>query len=134
MESESYIFRRLKSTPGLAALRGRIYPLVAPPTAKAPFGVYIRRSTATEQTFQGPLKQEVAEIALTLFDETYLGATKLVISVRNTLDGFVGFRFGNHILRVAITSESDTFVTADGGEMLPLYGVEMSISVRIVTK
>jgi len=128
--AEAWLYRRLKTLPGLHALGGRIYPMIAPPGTVPPFAIYLRKSTDAIQTFQAPLPYEETSFVITVFASSYLGSKTLAKTIRETLNGFVGFSGGVHILFVAITSEADTLVSADAGELLPFYGVEIALEIK----
>ena len=130
---EAWLYRRLRTIPGLHALGGRVYPLLAPPGAALPFAIYLRKTTDSIQTLSSPLPYEVESFVVTMFERSYVGSKALSQATREALNGFVGFHGGVDILFVEITSEADTLVSADAGELLPFYGVELSITIKFRT-
>lgn len=127
---EAWLYRRLRTIPGLRALGSRIYPLVAPPGVAPPFSIYMRKSTGATMTLTGPLPYETSSFVVTVFASSYTGAKALAASARESLNGFVGFYAGVHILFVEISSEADTLVSADAGELLPFYGIELTVDIK----
>jgi hypothetical protein len=130
---EAWLYRRLRTIPGLHALGSRVYPLLAPPGAALPFAIYLRKTTDSIQTLSAPLPYEVESFVVTLFERSYVGSKALSQAARDALNGFVGFQGGVDILFVEITSEADTLISADAGELLPFYGVELSITIKFRT-
>lgn len=109
--------------------------MIAPPSTTAPFAVYSRKATKPEFHFMGDIPQAVLVIfSFTVFDKTYAGAKELSSVIKNTTPYIVGFSDGADILRVAVTAESDTLVTSDSGELIPFYGIELTIELRISTE
>lgn len=130
--AEIFLVRSMKCTPGLLKLGGRIHPMVAPPTQKQqPFAVYIRRSTNQNQTFNGPENEILVNFSVTLFDLTYTGARAMAKAYREHVDGFAGSAYGAIVLRVVLSSDADTFILSDGGDLVPFYGVELGIELRL---
>lgn len=127
---EAWLYRRLRTIPGLHVLEGRVYPLMSPPGTKVPFGIYVRKNTEYSNTFQNPLPYEVASFVVTLFSGSYSGAKALSLALADSVNGFVGFYSGSHILYVAVTSVSDTLVSADAGELMPYYGIEITLEIK----
>jgi hypothetical protein len=105
--------------------------MLSPPSSAPPFAIYTRRSTGNEPLLYGQLPQQLAVFSFSVFASTYESVKAYAAAVRYNLDGFVGFSGGADILGVQITSEADTLVSAADGELLPYYGVEMTIEIRI---
>lgn len=127
---EAWLFRRLRTIPGLKPLAGKIFPLVAPPRVATPFCIYMRKSTGATITLDGPLPYAKTSFVITVFAASYTDVKALAASARQSLNGFVGFYAGVDILFVEISSEADTLVSADAGELLPFYGIELTVDIK----
>lgn len=127
---ESWLYRRLRTIPGLRPLGDKIYPLLSPPGTTLPFAIYLRKDTVYTNTLDDPLPYEVASFVITLFARTYTESKALSRALSDATNGFVGFYAGSHILYVVVTSVSDTLVSSDGGELVPYYGIEITLEIK----
>ena len=110
-----------------ALIGDRIFPIIAPMSAKYPFVVYRRTSLQRESTVNGPMGTPTVSIDFSCLSDTYETRTA-ADAVRKVVDQFAGFVGGVFFSNVLLTTNHD-FVQLQGTEMPPSYSVTLSLSV-----
>jgi hypothetical protein len=68
-------------------------------------------------------------LSVDLFAETYEATRELADAVRLCLDGWGGTTNNVRVANVSLTNEADGFVTLAGGDLPPVYTVQMTFSI-----
>ena len=124
---EAVLLRALVASPEVAHLMGRrIYAVMAPQSATYPFATYRRSSVDREQTLAGPMGVPRVSIEYQVYGGTYEQAREAADAVRETLDGYRGSTLGCTVSLASLESESDDFVTLQGGDLPPAYQITMT--------
>ena len=124
---EAVLLRALVASPEVARLMGRrIYAVMAPQSATYPFATYRRSSIDREQTLAGPMGVPRVSIECQVYGGTYEQAREAADAVRETLDGYRGSALGCTVSLASLESESDDFVTLQGGDLPPAYQITMT--------
>jgi hypothetical protein len=128
---EAVIRNRLVADAAVSALVGsRVYPVLAPATATLPLVTWRRSSISRQQTLAGPLGMPTVFLSMDVYAETYEAVRELADTVRKSLDGWGGTsQDGVRVANVTITNEADGFVTLAGGDVPPVYTVQLTIAV-----
>ena len=107
IEAEMVKFLKADATvKGLVA--DRLYPVLAPEDAEAPYIVYRRMGTPREETMRGPGTPD-PRFRLTCWAGDYEQAIDLADAVRARMDGQPGHWGDIHVQRVKLEDESDVF-------------------------
>lgn len=112
-----------------ALIGDRIFPIIAPMSAKYPFVVYRRTSLQRESTVNGPMGTPTVSIDFSCLSDTYETARTAADAVRKVVDQYAGFVGGVFLQQCYVDNESDDFVQLQGTEMPPSYSVTLSLSV-----
>jgi hypothetical protein len=128
---EAVVRNRLVADAAVSALVGsRVYPVLAPATASLPFITWRRSSISRQQTLAGPLGMPTVFLSVDLYAETYEAVRDLSDAVRKCLDGWGGTsQDGVRVANVTLTNESDGFVTLAGGDLPPVYTVQITLAI-----
>lgn len=127
---EAAIRSALVSNAGVAAIIGsKVYPVLAPASAGLPFLTWRRISVQRQQGLSGPIGMPSVLLSVDLFAETYEGVRELADAVRLCLDGWGGTTNNVRVANVSLTNEADGFVTLAGGDLPPVYTVQMTFSI-----
>lgn len=128
---EAAIRSALVADAAVAALLGtRIYPVIAPASAAAPFATYRRSAVQRQQTLTGPSDVTTVILALDLYAESYEAVRELADKCRRCLDGYGGLSPESVLVHnVSLDNEADGFAQLAGGEAPPLYSVSQTYSI-----
>lgn len=127
---EIAIRQQLVSDAGVAALVGnKVYPVLAPASADLPFITWRRISVQRQQGLSGPVGMPTVLLSLDLFAETYEAVRELSDACRKALDGWGGTTNDVRVANVSLTNEADGFVTLAGGDLPPVYTVQLTFSI-----
>jgi hypothetical protein len=127
---EAVLLRALVENLGTARLFGlRIYAVMAPQSATYPFVTYRRSAISREQTLGSPMGVPRVSIDYEVYGGTYEQAREAANAVRACLDGYGGTALGCTVSQVSLESESDDFVTLQGGDLPPAYQITMTFDV-----
>lgn len=108
----------------------RIYPVIAPASAAAPFATYRRSAVQRQQTLTGPSDVTTVILALDLYAESYEAVRDLADRCRRALDGWGGTSPESVVVHhVSLDNEADGFAQLAGGEAPPLYSVSQTYSI-----
>lgn len=112
-----------------AIIGSKVYPVLAPATADLPFVTWRRISVQRQQSLAGPIGMPTVLLSVDLFAETYEGVRELADAVRKCLDGWGGTVDTVRVANVSLTNEADGFVTLAGGDLPPVYTVQLTFSI-----
>ena len=128
---EAAIRSALVADANVARLLGtRIYPVIAPASAAAPFATYRRSAVQRSQSLAGPTGVTTVLLALDLYAESYESVRELADVCRVALDGYGGFAADSVLVNnVSLDNEADGFAQLAGGEAPPLYSVSQTYSI-----
>lgn len=112
-----------------AIIGSKVYPVLAPATADLPFVTWRRISVQRQQSLAGPIGMPTVLLSVDLFAETYEGVRELADAVRKCLDGWGGTVNDVRVANVSLTNEADGFVTLAGGDLPPVYTVQLTFSI-----
>lgn len=128
---EAAIRSALVADNSVAAVLGtRIYPVIAPASAAAPFATYRRSAVQRQQSLSGPTGVTTVVLSLDLYAETYEAVRDLADKCRLTLDGWGGTSPESVVVNnVSLDNEADGFAQLAGGEAPPLYSVSQTYSI-----
>lgn len=127
---EAAIRSVLLASPAMAALIGnRVFPVLAPATAPLPFVTWRRISVQRQQSMAGPIGMPTVYLSVDVFAETYEAARTLADAIRQVLDGWGGEMNDVSVASVSLTNEADGFVTLAGGDLPPVYTVQLTFAV-----
>jgi hypothetical protein len=127
---EAAVRTALVSDSGVAAIVGtKVYPVLAPASADLPFITWRRISVGRQQSLSGPVGMPTVSLSVDLFAETYEATRELADAVRLCLDGWGGTTNNVRVANVSLTNEADGFVTLAGGDLPPVYTVQMTFSI-----
>lgn len=127
---ESALRNRLVTTAAVTALVGtRIYPVIAPATAALPFITWRRVAVTRQQSLRGPVGTPTVSLSLDIFAETYEAARDIADQCRATLDGWGGTFENTVVANVSLDNESDGFAQLAGGDLPPVYTVQMTFAI-----
>ena len=108
----------------------RIYPVIAPASAAAPFATYRRSAVQRSQSLSGPTGVTTVILALDLYAESYEAVRELADRVRLALDGYGGTPADSiSVQHVSLDNESDGFIQLAGGDIPPVYSVTQTYSI-----
>jgi hypothetical protein len=107
----------------------RVYPVVAPVEAVLPFVTWRRMSVQRQQSLSGPIGVPTVMLAVDLFATTYEGVREMSDAIRSALDGWGGTFENTIVSNVSLENESDGFATLAGGDLPPVYTVQMTFSI-----
>jgi len=115
----------------VAAIIGtRIYPVIAPASAAAPFATYRRSAVQRSQSLSGPTGVTTVILSLDLYAESYQAVRELADVCRVALDGYGGVTADSVLVNnVSLDNEADGFAQLAGGEAPPLYSVSQTYSI-----
>jgi len=68
-------------------------------------------------------------MSLAVFASTYEQARRVADAVRGVLDGWHGSAYSVDVLQVSLETESDDFVTLEGGDLPPVYQITMTFDI-----
>ena len=132
--AEAWLYRKLRCEPGLAILRDQIHPLTAPMNTPLPYAVYQANSTQGDQHLAGSLGEEKSRFTILIFSSRHDEVRRLARAAAKALRDAVGWSIGSRVLHSTVTERgADRAVQADGGELLPVYGQELVVEVRLST-
>lgn len=127
---EAAVRNRLVTTPAVTALIGtRVYPVIAPAEAALPFATWRRTSVQRQQSLSGPVGSPMVMLTVDLYAVTYEAVRDLAEAVRVTLDGWGGTFQNTVVANVSLENESDGFVQLTGGDVPPVYTVQMTFGI-----
>jgi len=128
---EAAIRSALVADANVARLLGtRIYPVIAPASAAAPFATYRRSAVQRSQSLAGPTGVTTVLLALDLYAESYESVRELADVCRVALDGYGGVTADSVLVNnVSLDNEADGFAQLAGGEAPPLYSVSQTYSI-----
>jgi hypothetical protein len=128
---EAAIRSALVADASVARLLGtRIYPVIAPASAAAPFATYRRSAVQRSQSLAGPTGVTTVLLALDLYAESYESVRELADVCRVALDGYGGVTPDSVLVNnVSLDNEADGFAQLAGGEAPPLYSVSQTYSI-----
>jgi hypothetical protein len=127
---EAAVRNRLVSTTAVTNLVGtRVYPVIAPADAALPFLTWRRMSVQRQQSLSGPIGTPTVMLTVDLFATTYEAARDIADAVRVSLDGWGGTFQNTVVANVSLENESDGFVQLAGGDLPPVYTVQMTFSI-----
>jgi hypothetical protein len=128
---EAAIRSALVADASVARLLGtRIYPVIAPASAAAPFATYRRSAVQRSQSLAGPTGVTTVLLALDLYAESYESVRELADVCRVALDGYGGITADSVLVNnVSLDNEADGFAQLAGGEAPPLYSVSQTYSI-----
>jgi len=127
---EAAIRNTLVTNTAVAALIGsRVFPVLAPATAALPFVTWRRISVQRQQSLSGPIGVPTVSLSVDIFAETYEAARDIADAVRRCLDGWGGTFENTTVANVSLTNEADGFVTLAGGDLPPVYTVQMTFAI-----
>ena len=126
---EAAVRNALVTDQAVAALVGtKVYPVLAPATATLPFITWRRISVQREQGLAGPLGNAMVMLSVDVYAETYEAVRDLADACRVVLDGWGGTYQNAVVKNVSLTNEADGFVTLAGGDVPPVYTVQLTFS------
>jgi hypothetical protein len=132
--AEAWLYRRLRSATGLVALRDQIHPIMAPIGTPLPYAVYTATTTAGDQHFTGSLDEEKTRFSILIFARGHAEVRALAGAAARALRDVAGWSLGAKVLHSTVPERgADRAVQSDGGDLLPLYGQEISVEVRLTT-
>lgn len=127
---EAAIRSALVANAGVSAIIGsKVFPVLAPASASLPFLTWRRISVQRQQGLSGPIGMPSVLLSVDLFAETYEAVRELADAVRLCLDGWGGTTNNVRVANVSLTNEADGFVTLAGGDLPPVYTVQMTFSI-----
>ena len=127
---EAAVRSALVADAGVAAIIGsKVYPILAPASADLPFVTWRRIGVQRQQSLSGPIGMPSVLLSVDLFAETYEAVRELADAVRLCLDGWGGTANNVRVANVSLTNEADGFVTLAGGDLPPVYTVQMTLSI-----
>lgn len=127
---EAAVRNRLVTTPAVTAIVGsRVYPVIAPADADLPFVTWRRTSIQRQHSLSGPIGVPMVMLTVDLFATTYEGVRELADAARVSLDGWGGTFQNTVVSNVSLENESDGFVQLAGGDVPPVYTVQMTFGI-----
>jgi hypothetical protein len=127
---EAVLMRQLLATPAVARLVGRkVYAMMAPASAGYPFITYRRTSIDREQTLANPVGVPRLSVELQVYAGGYEQAREVADACRAALDGYGGSALGCTVSQTSLETESDDFVTLQGGDLPPAYQLTQTYDV-----
>jgi hypothetical protein len=127
---EAAVRNRLVTTAAVAALVGtRVYPVIAPADAALPFVTWRRTSIQRQHSLSGPIGVPMVMLTVDAFATTYEAVRDLADTVRVSLDGWGGTFQNTVVSNVSLENESDGFVQLAGGDVPPVYTVQMTFGI-----
>jgi hypothetical protein len=127
---EAAVRNRLVTTPAVTAIVGsRVYPVIAPADADLPFVTWRRTSIQRQHSLSGPVGVPMVMLTVDLFATTYEGVRELADAARVSLDGWGGTFQNTVVSNVSLENESDGFVQLAGGDVPPVYTVQMTFGI-----
>jgi hypothetical protein len=129
---EQAFFARLAGFAGLAALVGaRIYPVLAPEAAAAPFVVYQRITGERIDSLSGPSGMATPRFQVDVYATSYAASRAIAEQVRLALDNFRGTQSypggSTHIRFIALADERD--LIEQDVKPAPLYRASMDFTI-----
>jgi Protein of unknown function (DUF3168) len=132
--AEAWLYRRLRCHPGLLRLRDQIHPCMAPSGTPLPYAVYMANSTQGDQAFDGSLPEEKTRFTVLLFASGHAEVRGLASAAAEALGDASGWSVGFKAMHsVVVERGADRAVQSDGGELLPVYGQEIQVEIRLFT-
>lgn len=134
-DAEKHLTNRLKRNSAVRTLiSSRVYPVVAPSDASLPYLVYSRNSTEFINSSDGYTGSAIANITISSWASTYIGAKALADAVRAALDGWRDHGLSPKIDLASIVNESDAILSPEEGSEFPVaYGVMHTIELSFET-
>jgi len=127
---EAAIRNTLVSDAGVSAVVGsKIYPVLAPSEAALPFITWRRMAVQRQQSLSGPVGVPSVMLSVDLFAETYEAVRELADKVRLALDGWGGTFQNTVVSNVSLENEADGFATLAGGDLPPVYTIQMTFNI-----
>jgi hypothetical protein len=127
---EAAVRNRLVTTAAVTAIVGsRVYPVIAPADADLPFVTWRRTSIQRQHSLSGPIGVPMVMLTVDLFATTYEGVRELADAARVSLDGWGGTFQNTVVSNVSLENESDGFVQLAGGDVPPVYTVQMTFGI-----
>lgn len=128
---EQIMCRELSATPAVARHLGfRLYPLIAPTSARLPFAVYRRNSVTREQTIGLPPGVPRVDVSLMLFAASYSSVREIADACRAKLDHLRVTSQGVQLTNVTIEDETEDIVQLEGGDLPPAWQVTLRLSIQ----
>lgn len=107
----------------------KVFPVLAPATADLPFITWRRISVQREMGLGGPIGMPTVQLSVDLFADTYEAVRELSDAVRLCLDGYGGTVDTVRVAAVSLVNEADGFATLAGGDLPPVYTIQMTFSI-----
>ena len=107
----------------------KVFPVIAPATADLPFITWRRTSVQRQHGLSGPLGATTVLMSVDLFASTYEAVRELSDKVRLCLDGWQDTHNNVSVRNVSLLNEADGFVTLAGGDVPPVYTVQLTVSI-----
>lgn len=127
---EAAIRNRMVTTPAVSDIVGtRVFPVIAPAEAALPFITWRRTAISRQQSLSGPVGTPMVMLTVDLFATTYEGVRELADAVRVCLDGWGGTFQNTVVANTSLENESDGFVQLAGGDVPPVYTVQMTFGI-----
>lgn len=127
---EAVIRNRLVTDAGVSALVGsKVYPVLAPAEASLPFVTWRRIAVQRSQSLSGPSGTPFVTLSVDVFAVTYEAARELADAIRIALDGWGGTFQNTVVANVSLDNESDGFAQLAGGDVPPVYTVQMTFGI-----
>ena len=128
---EAVLRNALVANTAVAALVGsRVFPVLAPASAPAPFMTYRRSGVQRQHTLSGPMGMPTVILTLDMYAETYEAVRDLADKCRLCLDGYGTAESDSIVVKnVSLDNEADGFAQLAGGETPPLYSVSQTYSI-----
>ena len=128
---EAVLRNALVANTAVAALVGsRVFPVLAPASAAAPFMCYRRSGVQRQHTLSGPMGMPTVILTLDMYAETYEAVRDLADKCRLCLDGYGTAESDSIVVKnVSLDNEADGFAQLAGGETPPLYSVSQTYSI-----
>lgn len=127
---EAAIRNALVTNAGVSALVGtKVFPVLAPASASLPFITWRRTAVQRQHSLSGPVGLPTVILSVDVFAETYEACRDVCDAVRQCLDGWGGVFNDVSVRNVSLTNEADGFVTLAGGDLPPVYTVQMTFAI-----
>jgi hypothetical protein len=127
---EAAVRNRLVTTAAVTALvSSRVYPVIAPADAALPFVTWRRTSIQRQHSLSGPVGVPMVMLTVDAFATTYEAVRDLADAVRVSLDGWGGTFQNTVVSNVSLENEGDGFVQLAGGDVPPVYTVQMTFGI-----
>lgn len=121
--------RLVTSAPVTAIVGDRVFAVIAPADAPLPFVTWRRVAVSREQSLSGPIGMPTVTLSIDVFCVTYEETRELADVIRASLDGWGGTSNNVRVANVSLVNEADGFVTLAGGDVPPVYTVQLTFQI-----